>query len=201
MDDAKVKEWLEKRSWSGYGDGSGYGSGSVSGYGYGSRYGVSSYCGSSVYTVDNVNTIFYRIIGNLAKCAILNQDLTLTPCYVVRDGNGLFAHGETPKEAQDALTEKMLENLDTDKDIEMMLSELSLTEQYPASVFYKWHHILTGSCEMGRKSFMRNHGIGMDDMYTVSEFVDITGNDYGGDIIKRLADRINKNPNKETKQT
>ena len=178
----------------GSGDGSGNGSRYGSGYGYGDGngkgYGISSLCGETVYIIDEVPTIVRKIVENLAKGAILNSDMTLTPCYIVRDGRGNFAHGETAKAAQDALLEKIYEDMDIDEAVEKMLSELDLGKKYPASEFYKCHHILTGSCEMGRKAFMRNHGISMEDEFTVAEFVEIVKNDFGADRISVLAERI-----------
>ena len=207
--DEIVRRWIDERTngngsgsgdGDGYGDGSGYGSGdgsgygsgygSGNGYGFGSGYGISSLCGETVYIIDEVPTIVRNIVGNLAKGAILNSDMTLTPCYIVRDGRGNFAHGETAKAAQDALLEKIYEDMDIDEAVEKMLSELDLGKKYPASEFYKWHHILTGSCEMGRKAFMRNHGISMEDEFTVAEFVEIVKNDFGADRISVLAERI-----------
>ena len=39
---------------------------------------------------------------------------------------------------------------------------------------------------MGRKEFARNKGIDIDkDVFTVKEFLDITRNDYGGDVIRK----------------
>ena len=64
-------------------------------------------------------------------------------------------------------------------------------KKYPAENFYEWHHYLTGSCEMGRKSFMQDRNITFDDMYTVDEFITLCENSYGGEIIKELKERWN----------
>ena len=205
-------------SGSGYGDGSGYGSGS--GYGYGSGFGygygsgdgsgfgygygsglgdgdgsgndcgVKSYDGKTVHLIDDVQTIISTIKGNLAKGFILNSDLSLSPCYICK-GNGYFAHGETLKEARKALQEKILENMNTDETIERFLSTFEKNKKYPTKDFYEWHHYLTGSCEMGRKSFMRDRNINFDDTYTVDEFITLCENSYGGEIIKKLKERWN----------
>ena len=99
-----VKEWLKFETGSGYGSG------------YGDDH-LSSINKKSVYLIDKVPTIILSIHMALAKGFILNSDLTMTPCYVVK-GNGCFAHGKTPQEAQEALREKMLENMDTDEAID-----------------------------------------------------------------------------------
>ena len=183
---------------SGYGDGSvdgsgygyGIGDGSGNGYGYGSGsgygYGISSFCGETVYIIDEVQTIVRNIVGNLAKGAILNSDMTLTPCYIVRDGRGKFAHGETVEVARIALEEKILRSIDEDEAIEKIIEKFGSGDKHTAAEFYNWHHYLTGSCELGRKSFMKNHGIQMDDLFTIDEFIELTKNDYGADKIEKL---------------
>lgn len=61
--------------------------------------------------------------------------------------------------------------------------------KYPAMDFYSWHHRLTGSCEMGRKSFAADNHVDLEhDMYTVEEFVKICGNSFGGDVVRRLSE-------------
>ena len=195
---------------SGYSDGSGYGSGdgsgdgsdcgygfcrsnsheSDSGFGYVCGYSIKSFNSKIVYLIDNVETIISDIKGNLAKGFILNIDFSLSPCYICK-GNGYFAHGETLKEAKESLRKKIFENMNTDETIEKFLSIFEKNKKYPAENFYKWHHYLTGSCEMGRKSFMRDRNINFDDTYTVDEFITLCENSYGGEIIKELKERWN----------
>ena len=167
------------------GDGYGYSSG---GYGYGD--GIKSFNGKFVYMIDEIQTIISNIKGNLAKGFILNSDLTLSPCYICKNER-YFAHGETLKEARRALQEKILENMDTDEAIERFLSTFKKEKKYPAKDFYEWHHYLTGSCEMGRKTFMRDRNVTFDDTYTVDEFIALCENSYGSEIIKELKERWN----------
>ena len=180
-----------------YGDGSGYGYGSGSGDDYGDGYGfgdgfsegIKKYNQSEIYLIDEIQTILTSVCGNLAKGYILKEDLTLSPCFIAK-GNGYFAHGETAKEAVDALQEKIYSQMDTDEAIDQFLNTFDFEKKYPAKAFYKWHHILTGSCEMGRNHFVEQHGIDLDkDMYTVQEFIDMTKNDYGGAIILKIQER------------
>ena len=173
----------------GYGLGSGYGY-SSGGYGYGSGDGIKSFNGKFVYMIDEIQTIISNIKGNLARGFILNSDLTLSPCYICKNER-YFAHGETLKEARRALQEKILENMDTDEAIERFLSTFEKEKKYPVKDFYEWHHYLTGSCEMGRKSFMRDRNVTFDDTYTVDEFIALCENSYGSEIIKELKERWN----------
>jgi hypothetical protein len=113
-------------------------------------------------------------------------------CCIAKIGR-YFAHGDNVKSAEAALQEKIFENMDTDEKIDAFLEEFELDVKYPAKDFYEWHHKLTGSCEFGRNSFCRNHGIDLENgLYTVQEFIEITRNDYGSSIIEQLAERIKK---------
>ena len=140
--------------------------------------------------IDGIATVIKRIVGNLAKGFTLGDDLTLTPCYVAK-GHNLFAHGETAKKAEAALQEKIFANMDTEQAIEMFLEEFTPGIKYPAKSFYVWHNRLTGSCEFGRNRFVFEHGIDLENgMYTVEEFIEITKNDFGREVIEQLAERI-----------
>ncbi|MBQ8338568.1 MAG: hypothetical protein IJY33_05430 [Oscillospiraceae bacterium] len=179
----KIKEFLKIEL--GYGDGYGYGSG------YGDGSGIKKIGGYEVYQIDGVATIIKTVRNNVAKGFILNTDLSLTPCYVVK-GHNKFAHGDTLRQAFEDLQNKIFEDMDTDEAIEMFLAEFKdLTKKYPAKAFYVWHNRLTGSCEMGRNSFVRNGGYDLEnDTFTVKEFIDITKNAYGGEVIRQLEGAI-----------
>lgn len=194
----------------GSGSGAGWGSGEGAGAGAGLSWGEGSGSGSSsswgediksinsdiVYMIDNVPTIIKHIKGNVAKGFILNSDLSLSPCYIVK-GHNKFAHGKTLKKALEDLQNKIFEDIDTDEAIQLFLEEFSdLNKKYPAKDFYIWHNRLTGSCEMGRNSFVKNGGYDLEnDMFTVQEFIDITKNAYGGEIIKELEEKIKNEHN------
>ena len=168
---------------SGYGDS--YGSGYGRGYRYSRSYGVEKYNNMPVYLIDGIQTIITHIKENFANGYILNEDFTLISCFIAK-GNGYFAHGKTLREAREALQSKIFEYMDTAKVIEEFVKKFNKGEKYPGTEFFEWHHYLTGSCLMGRESFVKNHGLNLDNLYTVKEFIDICENDYGGEIIKKL---------------
>ena len=175
----------------GYGDGSGYGSGYGSGSGSGSGYGIKYFNGLGVYLIDSVQTIITHIKKSVAKGFILNDDLTMTPCFVVK-GQGYFAHGKTLQEATESLREKIFENLEPEQAIEEFMNKFEKGKKYKGTQFFEWHHYLTGSCLMGRESFVKNHGFNLDDEFSVDEFIEACENDYGSDIIKQLKERWNE---------
>ena len=192
MDILKIKQFLSDNGYGfsngnvdGFGSGNGYGS--SNGYGFSSGRGIKSINGYDVYRVDDTPTIFTHIHGNVAKGYILEKNVILKPCYIVK-GNGYFAHGETLKEAQFALEEKIIDDMDIEEKIKLFKEKFSdVNKKYTVKDFYQWHHNLTGSCEMGRKSFANSHNINIDnDMMTVKEFIKLTENAYCGEVIKKL---------------
>ena len=168
----------------GYGDGSGYGDGYGSGSGSGS--GIKNFCGDTVYFVDGVQTMIDHIRGNVAHCRILHDDLTTEKCYVSKQG-AYFAHGKTLHDAMEALRDKLFEDMPEEARIAEFMKEHELEKEYPVSDLYDWHHRLTGSCEMGRNEFAKSHDIDVkNDRMTVSRFIELTENAYGGDVIRHL---------------
>jgi len=178
----------------GYGYGSGYGSGdgdgSGDGYGSGDGSGIKSFNRKTVYRIDGVNTLIRSVRGNTAHGAILNGDLTLTPCYIVKQDN-IFAHGETLREAMEALRDKLFEDMPEDERIDAFLRETDREKTYPTQYFYDWHHRLTGSCDMGRKQFARDYGVDLEHgMMTLTEFLELTKDAYGGDVIRKVISKM-----------
>ena len=193
----KIEEFMKVGHGSGYGHGYGYGSGyghgygsghgSDYGYGYGSGHGIKAFCGKKIYLVDDIQTIIESARGNAARGYILQSDLTLAPCYVVKE-DGKFAHGFTLREAFDALQEKLYDNSTEEERIQKFREHFTdFSKKYPARELFIWHHVLTGSCKAGRESFCRDNGIDIDkDTFTIHEFISLTENSYGGETIKKL---------------
>ena len=174
---------------SGYGNGDGFGSGSGYGDGSGDGYGngIKSFCGKEVYLIDDMQTIIESVRGNIAKGYILLSDLTLTPCHVVKE-NGKFAHGNTLREAFEALQEKLYDDSTEEQRLQKFREHFpDFSKEYPAKELFVWHHVLTGSCKAGREAFCRDNGIDIGkDTFTIHEFVALTRNSYGGETIKKL---------------
>ena len=189
----------------GYGDGNGYGNGCRGGYGYGDGcednhdVGCGNGCGDGknlkslngqfIYSIDGLETIIISVRNNIAKCYLVHKDLSLTPCYVAKAEN-IFAHGSTIKKATSSLQEKLLQILTVEDRIvkfKEVFADIHL--KYAASSFYDWHHFLTGSCDLGRKSFIKDKNINLEtDLFTISEFINLTITSYGSNIIQKLTD-------------
>ena len=172
----------------GYGDGSGSGYGDGDGDGSGDGSGIPVFNGKKVYQIDGVATIIESLHGLVAQGYILQKDFTLTPCYVVREGN-FFAHGASVREARQSAVAKALEKEPLENRIEKFRAEFPDADtKIPARRLYDWHHVLTGSCTAGRDAFARDHGISIDaDSFTVRQFVQLVSNAYGSAAIRKLA--------------
>ena len=159
-----------------------------SGFGYSSSSctDIIMFNAEKIYWIDGVPTIIKKIKKQIAKGFILKADLTLQPCYVAKVDNR-YAHGNTIKEAVTQAREKAFELLPEDDRIKKFWECHHLTDRYPARDLYEWHHILTGSCEMGRSQFVREKGVDLEnDTFTVDEFVTMCKDRYGGEIIEKL---------------
>lgn len=157
------------------------------GYGYGYGNGILSINNQKIYLIDRVQTILTSIKNDVAQGFILECDLTLNPCYIVRNDYH-YSHGITLKEALESLNEKTLLSLPIEKRIESFKKEFKdFNLKQKALSLYNWHFKLTGSCKMGRDSFIQTHNINLEkDKFSVNEFIKLTKDSYGGDIIKQL---------------
>lgn len=171
-----------------YDDGDDCGSGSVyctgSGTGYGD--GIKEINGKEIYIVDDIPTIFKSIRNNIAKGFIVKNDLQFEPCYVVKENNQ-FAHGDTLKDAFMSLQKKLYDDSTVEERIEAFKKQFPEYDvKYDNRDLFVYHHVLTGSCRMGREAFMSNKGLSLDGKTSVREFVKLTQDAYGCDIIKKL---------------
>ncbi len=167
------------------GSGSGYGSGYGDGYGYGSG-DIKALNGNIVDYIDNVPTIIIQVRGNIACGYIVKKDLTLEPCYIAKAGNS-SAHGNTLKEAVADAEAKEMEDMPIEERIKKFVETFgSLDSEHTGKEFYAWHHILTGSCRMGRDEFCKAHNVDLTKKYTVKYFLDLTKGSYGSNVIKQV---------------
>lgn len=156
------------------------------GYGYGYCNNIKEINGETVYMIDGVQTIIKSVHNNIARGFILQNDLTLKPCYIAKEQNK-FAHGSTLHEAFNALQEKLYDDSTEEERIEAFHKKFpEYNVPYSNRDLFTYHHILTGSCHMGRESFCKDMGIDLDSNTTVREFILLTKNSYGSNIICKL---------------
>lgn len=190
MEDITLREFLNISDGAGWGAGSGAGSGDGwgDGSGDGRGDGLKAIAGTAINIVDGVQTIITGIRGNVARGFIVKGDLSLEPCFVVKQ-NDMFAHGADLHEAMEALRSKLFAGMNEEERIEEFYKTFAWGVKYPNEEFFIWHNRLTGSCEMGRRAFAADHNVDMSATSTVEEFIALTENAYGGSVIKQLAER------------
>jgi hypothetical protein len=100
--------------------------------------------------------------------------------FIVTDGNGKYAHGDSIQEAKIDLIYKIskrdksrYENLTLD-------SELSFEEAIEC------YRVITGACSFGTKNFVENYLSDKKDEYTIREMIELTKGRYGNEIFKEF---------------
>lgn len=179
----------------GYGNGFGEGDGDGDGFGYcygegeGEGDGIKSYNGHKVYVIDKLQTIIYSVHGNIAKGATINQDLTLTDCYIAKYED-YFAHGNTAKQAMLDAQAKAYQDKPVEERIDLVVGKYpDVDVPIEHSALFSLHYFLTGSCLFGRQEFAKAHSLDPEHgSMTMREFISLTKDAFGGDNIRQLAD-------------
>jgi hypothetical protein len=176
----------------GYGDGygNGYGDGDGDGYGYGDGNGITlkTYKGQPVYYIDGIPCTFTTVHKSLAfaKVTVIGTaDFSATPQYVYKF-NDCFAHGHTLKQAKADAENKYFSTIDISERILTFKIIFKAGVKYDADKFYEWHSILTGSCQSGKEQWVKQNVFDMTRKLTVAEFIELTKNSYGSEIIRQL---------------
>ena len=123
------------------------------------------------------------------------KDFSLHSVYIAKF-KGFFAHEKTLKEALESAQKKYFSSLNTDQRIEEFLKYFEVKDEfgevycYKGESFFEWHNMLTGSCLAGRNAFVQEHDLDLNKFYTVEEFIKICENAYGGEVIKKLKEKI-----------
>lgn len=151
------------------------------GSGYGDEVGQ-GYVIKGYVRVDNIWCKVISQMGPLAKIIVWP---TQEEGYIA-EYNGEQAHGKTPRAASDAAKSKWWAKKEVEDRLEEVRKMFRERKKIPGTELFTVHGMLTGSCEMGRQHFVDTHNIDLDREYTLKEFVEITGNDYGGETVKRL---------------
>lgn len=150
---------------------------------------ITRFNGEQVYYIDGMPTVLTSVHGDIAHGYTIGDDLTTTECYVAR-GHGYFAHGTTAREAAAGLERKIVSGMDTGAKVEEFVKRFSKDGKYPVRDFYEWHGLLTGSCKFGRDSFAKEHSISMDGEMGTKEFLGLTKDAFGSEVIREVIKRM-----------
>ena len=163
--------------------GSGYGSGYGSGDGDGDKL---EFLSDSTYEIDGIFCRFELIHKEWAKVTVISKaDFSESLAFIAKYEN-CFAHGNTIREAMQDAMEKYFSKLCFEQVKERLIAEFKEKKSLTVAELYNWHGALTGSCRFGRSQFQREHGLKDEDTLSLEEFVELCGNVYGGEKIKKL---------------
>lgn len=170
--------------------GSGYGNGSGNGMeDDGDLLSITRVGDNTIYNINGAPIAIDNIKGNIAKGRILNDDMTFTDCWIVREGN-CIEYGKDLHDTHKAAQRESAIQLPKEERLKMFVQRFpSPDELIPIKELYNWHHVLTGACKYWSKEWCKQNGFNVEDeIYCVSirKFVNLTEFEWGGDIIKEL---------------
>jgi hypothetical protein len=114
--------------------------------------------------------------GNVWKLKDIGKDKIY---YLVTDGNGKYAHGNSIKEAKDDLIYKI-----SNRDVSQY-HNIDLDEKYSFTECITMYRSITGSCSTGVKNFIETNGI-KKQSYSVNDIILLTKNNYGNESFNKF---------------
>ena len=121
-----------------------------------------------------VDGIFQEVISQRGKVYRVKSIGSDKVTYLVTDGEGRWAHGETLKEAKDDLIYKISDR-DTTK-----YNSLTLDSVLTKAEAIQCYRAITGACVAGTKGFI-NSLPEVKEQYTIAEIIKLTKGSYGNE--------------------
>ena len=115
--------------------------------------------------------------GNVWKVKKISGTKTF---FIVTDGNGKYAHGDTIQEAKKDLIYK-ISNRDKSE-----YENLTLDSKLTFEEAIECYRVITGACSFGTKDFVENYLSEKKDKYTIREMIELTKGRYGNEIFKEF---------------
>jgi hypothetical protein len=114
--------------------------------------------------------------GNVWKLKNIGKDKIY---YLVTDGNGNYAHGDSIKQAKDDLIYKI-----SNRDVSQY-HNIDLDKKFSFVECITMYRCITGSCSTGVRNFIETNGI-KKQSYSVNDIIGITKNNYGNEIFNNF---------------
>ena len=129
----------------------------------------------------NADDIFAKIITQKGNVYHIQMDGNKEITYLVTDGEGRWAHGDTLEEAKNDLLYKITDRNKSDYEGLSLDNELSFKD---AIVCYR---VITGACSFGTRDFIEHRlGENRKDSYTIKEIINLTEGEYGSEVFKEF---------------
>ena len=120
-----------------------------------------------------VDGIFTEVLGKRGNVYRVQKIGSKNITYLVSDGNGKWAHGETFKDAKADLVFK-IGNRTTDD-----YKDLTLASSITFEDAITCYRVITGACSFGAKDFVNSRLKTKKREYTIAEVLELTKNEYG----------------------
>ena len=134
--------------------------------------------GKTYIKVDDIFSVVDSHRGNVWKTHLIGEEETL---YVVTDGEGHYAHGNTLKEAKADLIYKI-----NDRDTSLY-ENLSLDDEVSFEDAIAMYRTITGACDAGTRGFVESRlPKPHKERYTIREVIDLTDGEYGNERLKEF---------------
>lgn len=128
--------------------------------------------------VDNIFSVVDNHKGNVWVTHQIGKEETL---YIVTDGEGHYAHGDSLKEAKGDLVYKI-----NDRDTSSY-ENLSLDDEVSFEEAIVMYRTITGACAAGTRSFVENRlPEPHKEKYTIREVIELTDGEYGSEKLKKF---------------
>ena len=116
--------------------------------------------------------------GNVWRVKKLNNPKEF---YLVTNGFGKYAHGDTLEQAREDLVYKISESADKSKYEKLALNSTLSFEQGVEA-----YRVITGACSFGVKDFVTTKGVEKNKAYSVAEIIELTKGSYGSESFKQF---------------
>ncbi len=139
--------------------------------------------GDSYIKADGIMTEIVSHHGNVYKVRkIAHKEIE----YIITDGAGNWAHGETLAEAKEDLLFKITDRKKSDYE------HLTASDTLSHADMIRCYRVVTGACSAGTKYFVKNLlGEKQKESYTIGEVAELTRDQYGNDSFRYFL-RLNK---------
>ena len=124
--------------------------------------------------------IFSVVVSHKGNVYRVRQIGSSKIAYLVTDGNGKWAHGETMKDAKKDLIYKIS---NTDKS---RYKDFTLDTEVAFEEGVEMYRVITGACAFGVKNFVETSLDEVKEKYKVSEIISLTEGRYGYEKFRRF---------------
>ena len=122
-----------------------------------------------------VDGIFSQVVAHKGNVWHIRQIGSKKVQYLVTDGEGRWAHGDSIQQARADLVYKISER-NTNK-----YKGMALDTRLTFAEAVECYRVITGACEAGTRGFVQSLGDKVKDHYTIAEMMEVTKGQYGND--------------------